>query len=260
MAVVQQFKLQVGYHFVVNFLRTSIRRPGPHLHPLAAVLKMRETRTRVSGGSVDWAYISAVCRQRLRYKPFPKPRRFLRSPDALFGCFLPLSLGPILSGKFRKRPHRSFPARSGAPMMAGVIFIFRRGFAAVFISYCRSLIACLLEAALSAEVKAVTGIQRIALGMISSASCNCCSLPGCARKHRQQRPGDWTYFRLLNFCVPRLPSSSLRCRTGRNRTRHARSFARRLGRRISFSRDMPLRKWTPEVFSRTRFTGLLSLS
>jgi len=50
-------------------------------------------------------------------------------------------------------------------MMAGVIFIFSAAaLLQFFISYCRSLIAASSKQALSAEVKDVTGIQRIASG------------------------------------------------------------------------------------------------
>jgi len=50
-------------------------------------------------------------------------------------------------------------------MMAGIIFIFSvAALLQFFISYCRSLIAASSKQVLSAEVKDVTGIQRIATG------------------------------------------------------------------------------------------------
>src|SRR2546430_12696608 len=50
-------------------------------------------------------------------------------------------------------------------MMAGVIFVFSAAaLLQFFISYCRSLIAASSKQVLSAEVKDVTGIQRIASG------------------------------------------------------------------------------------------------
>jgi len=78
-------------------------------------------------------------------KTFIKAARFFEVLTPLFGVS-----SPILAYTFWQVPERlapSFPARSGAPMMAGVNFHFLGGgFAAVFHFLLPSLIAAFLEA------------------------------------------------------------------------------------------------------------------
>jgi hypothetical protein len=126
-------------------------------------------------------------------------------------------------------------------MIAAVIFVISAAaLLQFFFFYCRSLIAASAKQVLSAEVKDVTGIERIASGDDFKRVMQLLQL--CP-----ERPEDRTgvqaigaYFSLLNFLrstVARIVPS-LRAWTELERGQCAYFAAVALERRISFSRDM----------------------
>jgi hypothetical protein len=126
-------------------------------------------------------------------------------------------------------------------MIAAVIFVISAAaLLQFFFFYCRSLIAASAKQVLSAEVKDVTGIERIASGDDFKRVMQLLQL--CP-----ERPEDRTgvqaigaYFSLLNFLrstVARVVPS-LRAWTELERGQCAYFAAVALERRISFSRDM----------------------
>jgi hypothetical protein len=126
-------------------------------------------------------------------------------------------------------------------MIAAVIFLISAAaLLQFFFFYCRSLIAASAKQVLSAEVKDVTGIERIASGDDFKRVMQLLQL--CP-----ERPEDRTgvqaigaYFSLLNFLrstVARIVPS-LRAWTELERGQCAYFAAVALERRISFSRDM----------------------
>jgi len=126
-------------------------------------------------------------------------------------------------------------------MMAGVIFVFSAAaLLQFFISYCRSLIAASSKQVLSAEVKDVTGIQRIASGDDFKRVMQLLQL--CPE--RPEDHGDiraiGTYFRLLNFVRATLARiiPALVAWTDMERGQCTYFAAVALERRIAFSRDM----------------------
>ena len=126
-------------------------------------------------------------------------------------------------------------------MMAGVIFVFSAAaLLQFFISYCRSLIAASSKQVLSAEVKDVTGIQRIASGDDFKRVMQLLQLCPERREDRNSVQAIGAYFSLLNFVrstVARLVPS-MRAWTESERGQCAYFVAVALERRISFSRDM----------------------
>jgi hypothetical protein len=126
-------------------------------------------------------------------------------------------------------------------MIAAVIFVISAAaLLQFFFFYCRSLIAASAKQVLSAEVKDVTGIERVASGDDFKRVMQLLQL--CP-----ERPEDRTgvqaigaYFSLLNFLrstVARIVPS-LRAWTELERGQCAYFAAVALERRISFSRDM----------------------
>jgi hypothetical protein len=126
-------------------------------------------------------------------------------------------------------------------MIAAVIFVISAAaLLQFFFFYCRSLIAASAKQVLSAEVKDVTGIERVASGDDFKRVMQLLQL--CP-----ERPEDRTgvqaigaYFSLLNFLrstVARIVPS-LRAWTELERGQCAYFAAVTLERRISFSRDM----------------------
>ena len=126
-------------------------------------------------------------------------------------------------------------------MMAGVIFVFSAAaLLQFFISYCRSLIAASSKQVLSAEVKDVTGIQRIASGDDFKRVMQLLQLCPERPEDRNSVQAIGAYFSLLNFVrstVARLVPS-MRAWTELERGQCAYFAAVALERRISFSRDM----------------------
>ena len=126
-------------------------------------------------------------------------------------------------------------------MMAGVIFVFSAAaLLQFFISYCRSLIAASSKQVLSAEVKDVTGIQRIASGDDFKRVMQLLQLCPERPEDRNSVQAIGAYFSLLNFVrstVVRLVPS-MRAWTESERGQCAYFAAVALERRISFSRDM----------------------
>ncbi len=126
-------------------------------------------------------------------------------------------------------------------MMAGVIFVFSAAaLLQFFISYCRSLIAASSKQVLSAEVKDVTGIQKIASGDDFKRVMQLLHLCPERPEDRNSVQAIGAYFSLLNFLrstaariVP-----SMRAWTESERAQCAYFAAVALERRISFSRDM----------------------
>jgi hypothetical protein len=126
-------------------------------------------------------------------------------------------------------------------MMAGVIFVFSAAaLLQFFISYCRSLIAASSKQTLSAEVKDVTGIQRIASGDDFKRVMQLLQLCPERPEDRNSVQAIGAYFSLLSFLrstVARLVPS-MRAWTELERGQCAYFAAVALERRISFSRDM----------------------
>ena len=126
-------------------------------------------------------------------------------------------------------------------MMAGVIFVFSAAaLLQFFISYCRSLIAASSKQVLSAEVKDVTGIQRMASGDDFKRVMQLLQLCPERPEDRNSVQAIGAYFSLLNFVrstVARLVPS-MRAWTELERGQCAYFAAVALERRISFSRDM----------------------
>jgi len=111
------------------------------------------------------------------------------------------SRGPMLFWRIPEDA-RIVPSRLAcAEMMAGVIFRFLDGgvAASFFISYCRSLIAASSKQVLSAEVKDVTGIQRIASGDDFKRVMQLLQLCPSARKTANSVQAIGAYFSLLSF-------------------------------------------------------------
>ena len=126
-------------------------------------------------------------------------------------------------------------------MMAGVIFIFSAAaLLQFFISYCRSLIAASSKQALSAEVKDVTGIQRIASGDDFQRVMQLLQLCPERPEDRNSVQAIGAYFRLLNFLRSTVAKfvPSMQDWTESERGHCAYFAAVALERRISFSRDM----------------------
>ena len=126
-------------------------------------------------------------------------------------------------------------------MMAAAIFAFSAAaLLQFFISYCRSLIAASAKQALSAEVKDVTGIQRLASGEDFKRVMQLLQLCPERPEDRNSVQAIGAYFRLLNFLqvtVARLVPS-MKAWTDSERGHCAYFAAVALERRISFSRDM----------------------
>jgi hypothetical protein len=126
-------------------------------------------------------------------------------------------------------------------MMAGVIFVFSAAaLLQFFISYCRSLIAASSKQVLSAEVRDVTGIQRIASGEDFKRVMQLLQLCPERPEDRNGVQAIGAYFRLLNFLrstVARIVPS-MRAWTESERGQCSYFAAVTLERRISFSRDM----------------------
>ncbi len=126
-------------------------------------------------------------------------------------------------------------------MMAGVIFVFSAAaLLQFFISYCRSLIAASSKQVLSAEVKDVTGIQKIASGDDFKRVMQLLHLCPERPEDRNSVQAIGAYFSLLNFLrstVARIVPS-MRAWTESERAQCAYFAAVALERRISFSRDM----------------------
>jgi hypothetical protein len=126
-------------------------------------------------------------------------------------------------------------------MMAAVIFVFSAAaLLQFFISYCRSLIAASSKQVLSAEVRDVTGIQRIASGEDFKRVMQLLQLCPERPEDRNSVQAIGAYFRLLNFLrstVARIVPS-MRAWTESERGQCTYFAAVALERRISFSRDM----------------------
>jgi hypothetical protein len=126
-------------------------------------------------------------------------------------------------------------------MMAAVIFVFSAAaLLQFFISYCRSLIAASSKQVLSAEVRDVTGIQRIASGEDFKRVMQLLRLCPERPEDRNSVQAIGAYFRLLNFLrstVARIVPS-MRAWTESERGQCTYFAAVALERRISFSRDM----------------------
>jgi len=126
-------------------------------------------------------------------------------------------------------------------MMAGVIFAFSAAaLLQFFISYCRSLIAASSKQVLSAEVKDVTGIQRIASGEDFERVIQLLQLCPERPEDRNSVQAIGAYFKLLNFArstIARIvPSMKAWTESERGHCTYFAAVA--LERRISFSRDM----------------------
>jgi len=126
-------------------------------------------------------------------------------------------------------------------MMASLIFVFSAAaLLQFFISYCRSLIAASSKQVLSAEVKDVTGIQRIASGDDFRRVMQLLHLCPDRPEDRNSVQAIGAYFSLLNLLrstVARIVPS-MRTWT-ESECGHCAYFAAvALERRISFSRDM----------------------
>jgi hypothetical protein len=126
-------------------------------------------------------------------------------------------------------------------MMAAIIFVLSAAaMLQFFVSYCRSVIAASSKQVLSAEVKDVTGIQRIASGDDFKRVMQLLQLCPERPEDRNSVQAIGTYFTLLNFVrstVARI-IPSMRAWTESERAHCAYFAAVALGRRISFSRDM----------------------
>jgi hypothetical protein len=126
-------------------------------------------------------------------------------------------------------------------MMAAIIFaLSAAAMLQFFVSYCRSVIAASSKQVLSAEVKDVTGIQRIASGDDFKRVMQLLQLCPERPEDRNSVQAIGTYFTLLNFVrstVARI-IPSMRAWTESERAHCAYFAAVALGRRISFSRDM----------------------
>ena len=126
-------------------------------------------------------------------------------------------------------------------MMAGIILacsvILLLQF---FVSYCRSLIAVSSKQVLSAEVKDVTGIQRLASGDDFKRVMQLLQLCPERPEDRNGVQAIGVYFSLLNFLRSTLARvvPSMRSWTELERGHCAYFAAVALERRISFSRDM----------------------
>jgi len=126
-------------------------------------------------------------------------------------------------------------------MMAGVIFAFSAAaLLQVFIYYCRSLIAASSKQILSAEVKDVTGIQRIASGEDFERVIQLLQLCPERPEDRNSVQAIGAYFKLLNFARSTIARivPSMKAWTESERGHCAYFAAVALERRISFSRDM----------------------
>src|SRR5437660_11598802 len=110
------------------------------------------------------------------------------------------SLGLRLLAHPRGSAHRTCQARRGAPMMAGIIFVFSAAaLLQFFISYCRSLIAASSKQVLSAEVKDVTGIQRAPSGEDYLRVIQLLQLCPERPEDRKRVQAIGVYFKLLSF-------------------------------------------------------------
>jgi len=104
-AVFKQFQLQVGYSLASVELSQNLYFVGLVLTYIlwAAVLKMRETRTRLIQSVLSMGVYFSLFAANFALQTFNQSRgASFEVLTPLFGCFLPY-LGPILSGKFRKR-------------------------------------------------------------------------------------------------------------------------------------------------------------
>ena len=126
-------------------------------------------------------------------------------------------------------------------MMASLVFVFSAAaLLQFFISYCRSLIAASSKQVLSAEVKDVTGIQRIASGDDFRRVMQLLRLCPDRPEDRNSVQAIGAYFGLLNLLrstVARIVPS-MRAWTESERGHCAYFAAVALERRISFSREM----------------------
>jgi hypothetical protein len=126
-------------------------------------------------------------------------------------------------------------------MMAAVILVFSAAaLLQFFISYCRSLIAASSKQSLSAEVKDVTGIQRLASGEDFKRVMQLLQLCPERPEDRNSVQAIGAYFTFLNFLrstIARL-IPSMQDWTESERGHCAYFAAVALERRISFSRDM----------------------
>ncbi len=126
-------------------------------------------------------------------------------------------------------------------MMASLVFVFSAAaLLQFFISYCRSLIAASSKQVLSAEVKDVTGIQRIASGDDFRRVMQLLRLCPDRPEDRNSVQAIGAYFSLLNLLrstVARIVPST-RAWTESERGHCAYFAAVALERRISFSREM----------------------
>ena len=109
-----------------------------------------------------------------------------------------------------------------------------------FVSYCRSLIAVSSKQVLSAEVKDVTGIQRLASGDDFKRVMQLLQLGPERPEDRNGVQAIGAYFSLLNFVRSTLARvvPSMQSWTELERGHCAYFAAVALERRISFSRDM----------------------
>jgi hypothetical protein len=126
-------------------------------------------------------------------------------------------------------------------MMAAIIFaLSAAAMLQFFVSYCRSVIAASSKQVLSAEVKDVTGIQRIASGDDFKRVMQLLQLCPERPEDRNSVQAIGAYFSLLNFVRSTVAviAPSLRAWTESERAHCAYFAAVALGRRISFSRDM----------------------
>ena len=126
-------------------------------------------------------------------------------------------------------------------MMASLVFVFSAAaLLQFFISYCRSLIAASSKQVLSAEVKDVTGIQRIASGDDFRRVMQLLRLCPDRPEDRNSVQAIGAYFSLLNLLHSTLARivPSIRAWTESERGHCAYFAAVALERRISFSREM----------------------
>jgi hypothetical protein len=109
-----------------------------------------------------------------------------------------------------------------------------------FVSYCRSLIAVSSKRVLSAEVKDVTGIHRLASGDDFKRVMQLLQLCPERPEDRNGVQAIGAYFRLLNFLRSTVARAvpSMQVWTESERGHCAYFAAVALERRISFSRDM----------------------
>jgi len=109
-----------------------------------------------------------------------------------------------------------------------------------FVSYCRSLIAASSRQALSAEVKDVTGIERLASGDDFKRVMQLLQLCPERPEDRNSVQAIGAYFRLLSFLRSTVARfvPSMQDWTEAERGQCAYFAAVALERRISFSRDM----------------------